>query len=198
MLGGSSRAEQSAAADALQRPLRSRFRQRLSASVRWASKKRGIVVSSIFSTDLLWDSLLNAGVAIAVAILANLVHTLVYARARRREPSFTDRVSKLAENLNRSSREVDSILKEIASVMADRQAAAAKLEEELSRHSQHESELKQRIDALKDVPIPVAEHFAKLTESGERRSARRDYLLFGAGVLTSIVTAIALRWVGLA
>jgi hypothetical protein len=34
MLGGSSRAEQSAAADALQRPLRSRFQARLSASVR--------------------------------------------------------------------------------------------------------------------------------------------------------------------
>ena len=44
----------------------------------------------------------------------------------------------------------------------------------------------------------MAEHFAKLTEVGEKRSAKRDYLLFGAGVIVSVLTAIGLRLLGLA
>lgn len=148
--------------------------------------------------ELLRELILNIASAFAVASLVSFAYRFLNARTKDRQPSFADRVEKLAENLNRSSKEVDGILKEIASVTADRQAAAEKLEEELNRLSQHESELKERINALKDIPIPVAEHFAKLTESGERRSARRDYLLFGAGVVTSIVTAIALRSLGLA
>ncbi len=56
-----------------------------------------------------------------------------------------------------------------------------------------EKELKEKIEVLEKIPIPVAEHFAKLLESGERRSVRRDYLLFGAGVLVTTVITIAIQ-----
>jgi cell division protein FtsB len=149
-------------------------------------------------TDFLQNLAINLFSALLFGLLVSIVFQLVHARAKRKDPSFADRVAKLAENLKRSSEEVDSILEEIAVVMTDRQAAAAKLDKELERLSRHESQLKEQIDVLKDVPIPVAEHFAKLTERGERRSAKRDYLLFGAGVLTSIVSAVVLKWLGLA
>ena len=72
-----------------------------------------------------------------------------------------------------------------------------KVEAELSALQERHTELQTRIDQLKDVPIPVAEEFAKLTQSGESRSARRDYVLFGLGVVVSTVIAIVLKLVGL-
>ena len=68
-----------------------------------------------------------------------------------------------------------------------------KLESELATMEGREKELKERIDALEKTPLPVAEHFAKLIESGEKRSARRDYALFGAGVLVTTVVAILIQ-----
>ena len=54
-----------------------------------------------------------------------------------------------------------------------------------------EKQLKDRIAALENVPVPVAEHFAELMASGQRRTAKRDYVLFGAGVLvTTLITII--------
>lgn len=60
-----------------------------------------------------------------------------------------------------------------------------------------EKHLQQRIETLQCVPLPAAEHFAKLLESGEKKSAWRDYMLFGAGVLASTAIAIALKLAGL-
>jgi vacuolar-type H+-ATPase subunit D/Vma8 len=155
-------------------------------------------MSSIITIDLLSDSLLNVVVAVGVAALASLVSSFASARLRKKQPSYSERVGRLAESLTSSSKEVDSILKEIASVTSERHEAAEELEKELARLTENESELQQRINTLNSVPIPVAEHFAKLMDRGEKRSAKRDYLLFGAGVLTSIVSAIALKWLGLA
>jgi hypothetical protein len=53
-----------------------------------------------------------------------------------------------------------------------------------------EREMKERIETLQKTPIAVAEHFAKLLEPAERRSARRDFILFGAGVVVSTVIAL--------
>ena len=155
-------------------------------------------MSSIVSIDLLSDSLLNVAVAVAVGVVVNLATSFLHSRSKKRQPTYSERLGKLADELTRSSRQVDEILGEIGAVTSERQRAAEQLEQELARLTASEAEIKQRIDALKDVPIPVAEHFTKLMDSGERRSARRDYMLFGAGVLTSIISAIALKWLGLA
>ena len=56
-----------------------------------------------------------------------------------------------------------------------------------------EKELKEKIALLQSVPIPVAEHFARLVEPGEKRNARRDYLLFMAGVIVTTIIAIVLQ-----
>jgi hypothetical protein len=51
----------------------------------------------------------------------------------------------------------------------------------LSSLEARKKELKEKIETLQKVPIPVADHFAKLIESGEKRNARRDYILFIRG-----------------
>jgi hypothetical protein len=97
----------------------------------------------------------------------------------------------------KASKEMDGVLAELASVAKEREKTVGKIEMDLANLQNREKELQERIQHLQNVPLPVAEHFAKLTSSGEKRSARRDYALFGAGVVVSTVIAIALRLLGL-
>lgn len=139
---------------------------------------------------------ISIGAAVAYLLFAQAYRNLI-SRGKTKEPSFSHRIAHLTENLSRSSRDVDDVLREIATVAAERQSAAAELEKELTRLAQRERELEKRIEDLNGIPIPVAEHFAKLMESGEKRSAKRDYFLCSAGVITSIISAIVLKAVGL-
>jgi len=82
------------------------------------------------------------------------------------------------------------VLAELAQVARSRQSAVEELESNLTSLESREKELKAKIEALEKTPLPVAEHFAQLLAAGERRSARRDYALFGAGV--GVTTAIAI------
>jgi len=133
---------------------------------------------------------------VLIPILAALISILTYgiaARAIRRQepiPSYAERLSHLMHSLRESSSGVDAVLTELASVAAQRETAARRLEEQLRDLEKKEASLQQRIQSLQAVPIPVAEYFAELTKAGERRSARRDYMLFGAGVLVSTVISI--------
>jgi uncharacterized protein (DUF3084 family) len=81
-------------------------------------------------------------------------------------------------------------LSELAQVARDREAAVSTLENQLKDLETKEKTLQQRIEHLQAVPLPVAEYFAQLTGAGERRSAMRDYMLFGAGVLVSTAISI--------
>jgi prefoldin subunit 5 len=105
--------------------------------------------------------------------------------------SYSERLSSLTASLTRASSEVDEVLRELAQVAGDREAAVKKLEGDLAGLEGRERELKDKIEALQKTPLPVAEHFAKLLESGERQTRRRDYLLFGTGVgVTTAITVI--------
>jgi hypothetical protein len=116
---------------------------------------------------------------------------------REREESYTEKLTRLTNSLQKSSQDVDNLLKELASVAQARSTAVANLESEMHRLTAHEQELKKRVEDLQAVPIPVADHFAALVSKGERRSAIRDYLLFGLGVVVSTVIAVVLRLVGI-
>jgi hypothetical protein len=113
------------------------------------------------------------------------------------EVRYSQRIRALMEHLLKTSDEMDEMLAELSRVTKDREHAMQRVENGLLDLQTREKELKERIEQLQNVPIPVAEHFAKLTSSGEKRSARRDYVLFGAGVVVSTVIAISLRLLGL-
>jgi prefoldin subunit 5 len=88
---------------------------------------------------------------------------------------------------------MDSVLQELSYIGRQKEQTVEKLDSALKELEKREQEIKQRIEALQNVPLPVAEHFAKLVEPGERRSAKRDYLLFGSGVVVTTVITIVLQ-----
>lgn len=124
-----------------------------------------------------------------------VIQKLLRAALGRKEPEkpYSERLAELTESLSRASREVDAVLVELARVAKDRARAVRQLETDLATMEGREKELKERIDALEKTPLAVAEHFAKLVAPGERRSAMRDYLLFGAGVVVSTVIGVIIQ-----
>ena len=116
---------------------------------------------------------------------------------REKEEGYAEKIARLTTNLQKASEDVDGVLRELASVAATRASAVSDLESQLQQMTAREQELKKRVEDLQATPIPVAEHFAALIAKGERRSAFRDYALFGLGVVVSTVIAIILRLAGL-
>lgn len=114
----------------------------------------------------------------------------------KRETYYSEKLGELLKSLNKSSKEVDDILNELSDVTNERAKALSNLESELLTLESREEEVKKRIQDLENVPIAAVEHFAKLTSAGEKKSARRDYILFGAGVIASTVVAIILKLLG--
>jgi hypothetical protein len=110
--------------------------------------------------------------------------------ARRTRGGYADRLAALTERLRSTSNDVDAILAEMSAVATERAAAVTKLESDLSELVLQEQRLQHRVAALGTVSIPAAEHFATLAGESERRSARRDYLLFVLGVLLSTLVSI--------
>jgi len=135
-------------------------------------------------------SLLAGGLA-----SSDFIRKLVRAILGRPAPQkpYSERLAELTESLTKASREVDGVLLELAQVSKDRAEAVRQLEADLTTMEGREKELKQRIETLERTPLVVAEHFAKLVAPGERRSAMRDYLLFGGGVVVSTVIGIVIQ-----
>jgi len=125
----------------------------------------------------------------------DLIRKVFYRILGKPEPkkTYTERIYELTHSLTNASAEVDSILAEMSRVTKEKQSSVDKLEKGLVDLEKQENELKDRIATLENVPIPVAEHFAKFIESGEHRGAKRDYILFGAGVLVTTLIAILIQ-----
>lgn len=107
--------------------------------------------------------------------------------------TYNDKLSKLTTNLMTASKEVDSILSELTIVAEEREKKVKNLDTELNLLKKKEAGLKNKIEALEKLPIPVADHFAAMLEGGEIKSKRRDYILFGAGVLVTTIISILLN-----
>jgi hypothetical protein len=87
-------------------------------------------------------------------------------------------------------------LEKIASVSKERVDTVSRLERQLEELSIREKQTKERIDALQKVPLEAIQHLEKVLEKGDRRSAWRDYMLFGLGVVVSTLIAIILKFIG--
>jgi hypothetical protein len=118
-------------------------------------------------------------------------------RRLRHEPTppktYKERLSQLTGDLTKASAELDGVLSELAAVATEREDTVRALEAQLTSLEARELELKRQIELLEQTPMPVAEHFARLLDTRDRRSARRDYVLFGAGVLVTTIVGIAVQ-----
>lgn len=137
-------------------------------------------------------SSLLAGKIVSSTRIGRLLGQLLGVK-RKPEETYGERLAKLNANLNKASTEVDSVLEELAQVAKNRENTVKRLETDLRSLEQRENELKERIALLENVPIPVAEQFSKLLEIGDKRNARRDYVLFGAGVLVTTIIAVIIQ-----
>ena len=147
-------------------------------------------------------SLLLGALTTLLVALTTYLFGRVDQQARLRElsktgefPNFREKMKRLSEDLARASAEVDKTLEEMAMVSRAREEALRSLEAKLDELSRHEKELQTRVETLKNVPLPAVEFFLEMTEKGEKRSAARDYILFGAGVIVSTVITVILRLV---
>jgi hypothetical protein len=140
-------------------------------------------------------SIIGAAASLVAGASTNVIWELLRNRLKRKESEkpYSERLAELTGNLLKASREVDAVLVELARVAQDRAKAVQQLEADLATMEGREKELKERVEALEKTPLAVAEHFATLVAPGERRSAVRDYLLFGAGVVVSTVIGIAIQ-----
>ena len=114
----------------------------------------------------------------------------------KKEKTYGEKLKELVSQLSSATNNVDSILQEVATVAKERETAISSLENELRLLEEKEKTTKERIEALNNTPLPVAEHFAELMKSSEKSSARRDYMLFGAGVVVSTAIAVILKLLG--
>jgi len=149
--------------------------------------------------------LLGAIITLFGGVAANIFADAVLPRLRKRfvleakktPKSYKEQMTELTQNLVKASEEVDRILQEMAEASQQREVAVSRLEQQLGNLSEREKELQKKIDTLEKVPLPAVEYFVHIVEKGEKRSAWRDYSLFGLGVVVSTVIAIVLRLLGI-
>lgn len=132
-----------------------------------------------------------AGGVVSTELFRKLVYRLLKKEFLKK--TYSERLSELTNSLTKASSEVDTVLREMAQVAKEREISVKELEEGLIDLEKREKELKEKFALLQSVPIPVAEHFAKLIEPGEKRSAKRDYLLFMTGVIVTTIIAVVLQ-----
>jgi len=116
--------------------------------------------------------------------------------AREAPKSYKEQMANLTRSLVKASADVDRILQEMTEVTQQREGAIVRLEQQLDTLSDRERQLQQEIETLEKIPLPAAKYFASIVERTEKRSAWRDYALFGLGVVVSTVIAIVLRLFG--
>jgi len=158
-------------------------------------------MNTILSSDVIIP-LLGGVLTLIIGFLVNETFINIIKRILNKNPekmrqTYSKRLSKLMDNLIKASSEVDSILNELSSVTKERTKGIARLDNELKVLEENEKHLQQRISDLKNIPIPVAEHFASIVAQSEKRSAWRDYFLFGLGVVVTTVIAIIIKYSGL-
>jgi len=110
---------------------------------------------------------------------------------------YGEKLERLVKNLTETSKEVDNILVEIARTAQDREAKIKALEDEIKHLEISENEYKERIENLKNIPLPAIDHLMKQIEPSEKRNARRDYVLFFLGIVISAIGSLIFNILGL-
>jgi len=162
----------------------------------WYSNFLKDLISRESILQLLLSILAGAAFAALLGTFPSFLHmVLKFLRleASTESETYSQRLKELTSKLTQSSSEVDSLLAELTQVATEREINVTKIEKRLAELEQQEVQIQKRILDLQQVPIPVAEHFATLIQIGEKRSAWRDYFLFGAGVVVSIIIQAVIR-----
>lgn len=110
--------------------------------------------------------------------------------------TYQAKIHKALALLAKATADVDAVVRGITDLAQERQQNIAKLETQLAALTTRESEVKAKIAALEQVPLPAMKYFEEALRTGDKRSAYRDYALFGAGVLVSTIVTLVLKRLG--
>jgi DNA anti-recombination protein RmuC len=145
-------------------------------------------------------SLLGAALGLNVLLaegLRPLLRRILGMKVREAPVSYSEKMRELTAALSKASRQVDRTLQEMVEATRQREATLRAMEQREQELSEREKSLQEKIEVLEQVSLPAAEYFAKMTNEMERRSARRDYAIFGLGVIVTTVISIILRLFGI-
>ena len=126
-------------------------------------------------------------------IKTKIVQKLIQPKDKKPEKSYSERLAAQIESLRQASQKVDSVLTEFEQVARKRSEAVQKIEATLQVLESKEKDIRDRIYTLENTPLPVADYFATLLNKMEQRNKKRDYMLFGAGVITTTVFAMIIQ-----
>lgn len=111
--------------------------------------------------------------------------------------SYSDRIQQSLQNLKTASAEIDRMMADFSSISEERQRTVLSLENKLQELTEKEANLTKKIQTLEKVPIEAVRHFEEILSKGDKKSAYRDYFLFGLGVIVSVIATISLKLFGL-
>jgi hypothetical protein len=152
-------------------------------------------MSAISSTVLL-----QLLIAILVGLIFFAVENRVVSRRTKERGSratSTGDLARLVNGLNKTSLELDRILAQIVEVAQNRADAATKLQAEMKRLEEAEEEYLVRIETLKNEPLQIVNDLLNEFEPNRIRTPRRDFMLFLAGVVVSVIVSVGLRLLNL-
>jgi len=109
---------------------------------------------------------------------------------------YAERINKTLKSLRKASDEMALATNEFNDIMNEKQDTIAVLERKLSELADKELEMKTKIETLQKVPIEALTYFESILIKGDKRSAYRDYILFGVGVIVSMIITIVLKKMG--
>lgn len=106
-----------------------------------------------------------------------------------RRGSIEERIEQITGRLQESGRDAQSLLIELEQLMAARSQQLMDAQATLLKLQLEESEVQERVDALKSVRPEAARAIAGLMDESlaerEKRGQRRDWLIFAMGVIGS-------------
>ena len=139
------------------------------------------------------------GLQLLIFILIGLVFFIVEnmilsrrSKERGSKTTTTGELTRLVNDLNKTSNELDNILAEVVHVAQGRAEAATKLQAEINRLEQAEEEYLVRIETLKNEPLRVINDLLNELQPNQIRTPRRDLMLFVAGGVVSAIVSIVL------
>jgi predicted transcriptional regulator len=150
------------------------------------------------------ENISSVGLQLLIFILIGfvffIVENMILSRRSRKTGSkttTTGELTRLVNDLNQTSNELDNILAEVVQVAQGRAEAATKLQAEINRLEQAEEEYLVRIETLKNEPLRVINDLLNELQPNQIRTPRRDLMLFVAGGVVSAIVSIVLGFLGL-
>lgn len=140
------------------------------------------------------------GFAVFPTIIANAILPITSLSVRidgtpRQRGDLQDRIAEITDHLKRSGSDAHALLIELEQVIEARRQQLLDAQGRLHMLQFEESEVKERVELLRAVKPEAAVAINNLLdeslEARDKRSARRDWLIFGMGVLLSTAISLA-------